>query len=151
VNLEPFLEASAVVELAGSTAGEVLAELSRPLSAASGLDPSAILGVLEAREALGSTAIGEGCAVPHGRVAGLSRIVASFGRSRTGVDFRASDGRPVRLFFAMLAPESAPGPYLQVLAHVSQLFRSPETREALLAAPGPARLHEILEAAAPGA
>jgi PTS system nitrogen regulatory IIA component len=151
MNLSQLLEASSVVELAGSTAGEVLAELSRPLSAASGLDPSAILGVLEAREALGSTAIGEGCAVPHGRVAGLARIVASFGRSRAGVDFRAPDGSPVRLFFALLAPESAAGPYLQVLAHVSQLLRSPELRAALLAAPGPARLHELLGAAAPGA
>ncbi len=150
MNVSQFLQASAVLELTGSTAEEVLAELCRPLAAAAGADPAEILRILLAREALGSTGVGEGCAIPHGRVPGLPRLAASFGRCRRGVDFHAVDGKPARLFFALVAPETAPGLYLNALAQVSQLFRDPALRESLLGAPDVAALYRLLEAGGGG-
>ncbi|HEU4382948.1 MAG TPA: PTS sugar transporter subunit IIA [Anaeromyxobacteraceae bacterium] len=145
-----FLQPSAVVDLQGASATEVLAELCQPLAAASVIAATGMVRVLQAREALGSTGIGEGCAIPHGRVPGLPNLVASFGRSRAGIDFHALDGKPVRLFFALVAPESAPGPYLAALAAVSQLFRNPAMRESLLAAPDCAAIYRLLEAGSAG-
>ncbi len=101
--------------------------------------------MLVAREALGSTAVGEGCAVPHGRVDDLDRIVGAFGRSRHGVEFRAGDGRPVHLFIALLAPARTPASYLNVLALVSRSLKDPATRQALLDAQDAPGVYRVLD------
>jgi len=145
VKLVEVLKPEAVVaDLAGRTAPEVLAELCRPLAARLGLDTGRLVQTLLDRERLGSTSVGEGVAIPHGRLPGLPSLVAAFGRS-PGVDFRAVDGRPVRLFLVLFAPENAAGAHVQVLARVSRLFRSAAFREAILAAPDAAAIHRLIE------
>ena len=142
-----FLRPEAVsASLAGRTSAEVLAELCRPVAATTGLEAGRLLQTLLDREKLGSTGVGEGVAIPHGKLPGLPGIVAAFGRAPEGIDFRAIDGRPARLFFALFAPESTAGAHLKALARVSRILRSPAFREAILAAPDAAAIFRLIEA-----
>ncbi len=122
-----FLQPGAVVDdLAGKTAQAVLGELSRPLAAAHKLDPQRLLDTLLEREKLGSTGIGDGVAIPHGKVTGLPVLMASFGRSKAGVDFKAIDGKPTYLFFTLFAPENSAGAdHLKALACAARMLRDP--------------------------
>jgi PTS system nitrogen regulatory IIA component len=133
-----------IADLSGGTVPSVLAELARPVAAATGLDAGALVAALAAREKLGSTGIGEGVAVPHCKVAGLPSLTAALGRSREGVDFRSLDGKPTRIFVALFAPERAGAEHLQALARVSRLLKRPEFRPALLEAPGTEAMHRLL-------
>lgn len=145
MKLTDVLRPEAVLaDLGGTTAPEVLAELCRPVARLHGLDATRLLQTLLDREKLGSTSVGEGVAIPHGRLAGLPSLTAVFGRAPAGVEFRAVDGKPVRLFLALFAPENAAGLYVKVLARVSRLFRSPAFREAILAAPDAAAILELI-------
>jgi PTS system nitrogen regulatory IIA component len=147
VRLTDVLRPEAVLaSLEGTSAEAVLAELCRPVAAATGLDAGRLTQVLLDRERLGSTSVGEGVAIPHGRLATLPSLTAAFGRAPAGVDFRAVDGRPVRLFLVLFAPESAAGAYVKVLARASRLFRSPAFREAIMAAPDAASIWRLVEA-----
>lgn len=147
MKLVDFLKVEAVLpDLGGRSAPEVLAELCRPVAAQHGLDATRLLQTLLDRERLGSTSVGEGVAIPHGRLAGLPALTAVFGRAPAGVEFRAVDGKPVRLFLALFAPENAAGLYVKVLARVSRIFRTPAFREAILAAPDASAIHRLIEA-----
>ena len=86
------------------------------------------------REKLGSTGIGDGIAIPHGKLKGLDRLVISFGRSRQGIDFDAIDGKPVHIFFLLMAPESSTGQHLKALAKISRMLKDPDFRSDLMAA-----------------
>jgi PTS system nitrogen regulatory IIA component len=97
-----------ICDLTGSTAQDALAELSQPLAAKSGLEAKFVLAALRSREELGSTGLGDGFAIPHARVPGITGLVTSFGRSRAGIDFKAMDGKPTHFFFALCAPDGAP-------------------------------------------
>ncbi len=90
--------------------------------------------VLVEREQLASTAIGEGVAIPHGKLSSVSEIVACLGRAPAGVDFDSMDGQPTYLFFVLVAPESSTGAHLKALARISRVFKDPEFRRRLLAA-----------------
>lgn len=98
------------------------------------VNPEAMLQVLLERERLGSTGIGDGIAIPHGKVPGLDQIVVSFGRSREGIEFDAMDGRPVQLFFLLMAPENSAGGHLKALARISRMLRDQNFRKNLLEA-----------------
>src|SRR5512138_1339277 len=137
---------SIIASLAGPTAQAVLAELCRPICAANRLDPQRLLETLLDREKLGSTGIGEGVAIPHGKVAALPALVASFGRAPQGIDFRAIDGKPTYLFFALIAPENSAGAHLKALARISRIFKNPSFREAILKAEGPEEIFRLIEA-----
>jgi len=89
------------------------------------------------REKLGSTGIGEGVAIPHGKLPGLPGLLAAFGRKRAGVDFAAIDGKPTHLFFVLFAPDNSAGLHLKALARISRLFKQPQFRQAILNAEGP--------------
>ncbi|MCI0339783.1 MAG: PTS sugar transporter subunit IIA [Planctomycetales bacterium] len=133
--------------LAAATRDAALRELTDLLAGAEpdlGLDREALVRALVDREALGSTAIGQGIAVPHCKLRGVPRIVGAFGRSAAGVDFQARDGRPVRLFFLVVSPIEASGPHIRVLATISRIAREEALRERLLAAPGAAEIHRAL-------
>lgn len=147
-----FLRPEDVVpELYGENPDEVLAELSRPFSR-HGLDPQQVLEILLRREGLGSTGIGDGVAVPHGMLPlGISApppgLFGAFGRSRSGIDFKALDGKPTRFFFALVVAESGSGPHLRALAAVSRIFRSAPFREAILDSKDAAEIYRrIVEA-----
>ena len=124
-----------IEELKATSKRAVLAELSEILSRdAEGLPPGAMVEVLLEREKLGSTGIGDGIAIPHGKLKNLDRLMISFGRSRQGIDFDAIDGKPVHLFFLLMAPESSTGQHLKALAKISRMLKDPEFRNDLMAA-----------------
>ena len=142
-----FLRPDAVIaNLAGQTGQAVLAELCRPLTAAHRIDGQRLVDTLLDREKLGSTGIGEGVAIPHGKVAGLPGLIASFGRHAQGVDFRAIDGKPTFLFFALFAPENSAGAHLKALARISRIFKNPSFREAILRAADAWEIYRLIEA-----
>ena len=91
----------------------------------------AICQVLRDREQIGSTGVGNGVAIPHGRVAGLSRLLVCFGRSQDGIGFDAIDNQPVHYFFLILSPPEVAEEYLQTLARASRLLKQPEKRRLL--------------------
>jgi PTS system nitrogen regulatory IIA component len=145
VRLADILRPDCVIaDLSGGTVASVLAELARPVAAKSGVDASTLSAGLLAREKLGSTGVGEGVAVPHCKAAGLPALAAALGRSRDGVDFRAHDGKPTRIFVALFAPERAGAEHLQALARVSRLLKRPEFRKALLEAADAAAMHRLV-------
>jgi PTS system nitrogen regulatory IIA component len=141
----PVSPAAVLDDLRGETKDGVLAELA---GAASSLCPSAgvetLVRILQERERLGSTGIGDGAAIPHGKVAGLDRLVTVFGRSRAGVPFQSLDGKPAHLFFLILAPENSAGLHLQALARISRLLKDAGFRSALSGAPDAAALIRVL-------
>ncbi len=87
--------------------------------------------ILLEREALGSTGIGQGVAIPHGKSNCVQDLLAAFGVSRHGVNFDSLDGEPVHLFFLLVAPEDSAGPHLKALARISRLLKDRHFRESL--------------------
>src|SRR5512138_2360087 len=142
-----FLRPDAILaSLSGQTAQAVLAELCRPLAASHRADGQRLLETLLEREKLGSTGIGEGVAIPHGKVPGLPGLIAAFGRSTQGIEFRAIDGRPTHLFFTLFAPENSAGAHLKALARISRIFKNQIFRDTLLRAPGADEVYRLIEA-----
>ncbi len=131
-------------DLQGQDGVTVFTELCAPLARAEGVALEELVASLVEREALASTAVGHGVAMPHGIHPGLRRVVASFGRSRTGIDFAAPDGAPVKLFVALIRPPDAAAAHLKALARYSQLLVNASVREALLAAPSAEDIRRIL-------
>ncbi len=107
----------------------------------------AIARVLEEREALASTGVGDGVAIPHGRLAGLDHFVAALAIRREGVPFDAIDGRPASIFFAVVGPERASGEHLKCLARIGRVLRDDGVRMRLLEAELPADALAIVAAA----
>ncbi|WP_028584205.1 PTS sugar transporter subunit IIA [Desulfogranum mediterraneum] len=95
------------------------------------LDSQTLYTILQEREQIGSTGVGNGVAIPHGKVEHLPGIILLFARSRQGVSFDAIDKRPVYLFALLLAPADIAGEYLRALAHVSTILKEPENRHRL--------------------
>lgn len=115
-----------------------------------GRDERAILDILLARERLGSTGVGAGVAIPHGKLAGLERVSAVFARLREPIAFDAIDERPVDLVFLLLAPDTAGADHLKALALVSRLLRDERACARLRGADSAEALYAVLTAA-PGA
>lgn len=124
---------------------EVIKELAQMVSDREGMDLDDLVTVLEEREKLGSTAIGDGVAIPHGKIKGLDQLVASFGRSVKGVDFESIDGKPTYIFFLLVAPENTAGIHLKALARISRLLKDKKFRENLLKAKTADELYEIIK------
>jgi PTS system nitrogen regulatory IIA component len=101
---------------------------------------------LFARERLGSTGLGEGIAIPHGRIKGLKEAVAALVRLDEPVAFDAPDGKPVNLLFFLLVPEQATQQHLEILSEVAEMLSDRTMRETLLTATDPQALHQALEA-----
>lgn len=136
MKIADMLDPRAVVAgLRATSKREVIDELADAVTAAHpALAKSKVLTTLLDREKLGSTGVGEGIAIPHGKLPGLPGILLAFGRSTKGVHFDAIDGRPVHLLFVLLAPEENPGTHLKALARISRLLKDPPFRQRLLAA-----------------
>lgn len=109
-----------------------------------GLARSVVFDSLFARERLGSTALGQGVAVPHGRVKGLDQAVAAFIRLAQPIPFDAPDGQPVSMLLCLLVPETATQQHLDILAELAQLMSNKTLREALATETDPAEVHRIL-------
>lgn len=112
-----------LVDLKGQTKPEVLAELANSLVAAvPSLDRAELYAMLIEREKLGTTAMGDGIAIPHARIESLDRVLAVFGLSRDGVDFDSLDGKSTHLFFLLVAPGREGSAHLLLLARLSRLL-----------------------------
>ncbi len=108
------------------------------------IDRASLSRVLIEREQLASTAIGEGVAIPHGKLGSVGEIVACLGRARGGVEFDSMDGQPTYLFFVLVAPESSTGAHLKALARISRVFKDPEFRKRLLEAPDAETMYTVV-------
>jgi PTS system nitrogen regulatory IIA component len=97
-----------------------------------GLDKEQAFEALLKREESGTTGIGHGVAIPHGKISGLEKITVCFGRSVKGVDFNSVDGMPVYLFFLIIAPENSAAAHLKLLACISRLLKDHEVRSKLM-------------------
>jgi len=126
-----------IADLEVATKHEVLAEMANALAKVEPqISADKLLAVLLERETLQSTGIGEGVAIPHGKLSGLDRLVATFARSSTGVDFDSIDGQPTHHFFLLVVPEHSGGQYLKALARISRFFRDAAFRQQLAKASG---------------
>lgn len=109
-----------------------------------GIARATVFEALFAREKLGSTGLGQGVAIPHGRIKSLRETLAVFIRTKDDVPFEAPDGKPVRLVFAMLVPEHATEQHLNLLSELAQTFSDADLRDALLAEQNNTTAHEML-------
>ena len=108
------------------------------------LNSLSILEILKQREKLGSTGIGDGVAIPHGKIQDIHNIVVSFGRSIEGINFDSLDGKPVNLLFLLLAPENSSGQHLKLLAKISKMLKDAVFRQKLLRAGSQSELYDII-------
>ncbi len=132
-------------DIASKSKMEVLKELAEVISTKEEINLNELVSVLEEREKLGSTGIGDGIAIPHGKIKGLNKLVASFGRSKKGVDFESIDGKPTHIFFLLIAPENTAGIHLKALARISRLLKDKKFREDLLSAKTSEDIFEIIK------
>jgi PTS system nitrogen regulatory IIA component len=147
MKITEILTAEMVIpELRGGTKTEVLTALAQRLcSKHPEIVCERLIGVLNERERLGSTAIGDGIAIPHGKLRGINQILGVFGRSTAGIDFDSLDGNPTHLFFLLIAPEDSASLHLKALARVSRLFKDAVFRQRLLDASDAAELYRLLK------
>lgn len=108
-----------------------------------GIARSQVFDSLFAREKLGSTGLGQGVAIPHGRVKGLRDAAAAFVKMRNPIAFDAPDGQPVRFIFVLLVPERATDLHLQILGELAQMFSEQSFRDRLEATDDPAAIHRL--------
>ena len=139
-------EEMVVSGLRGRSKGDVIDELAGVVAEhhRGEIDRARLVQALEDRERLNSTALGEGVAIPHGKLPGLKRVVAAFGRSAAGVDFSSLDGKPTHLFFLLVAPEDSAGAHLKALARISRLLKDTSFRGRLMSAPNRAELYRAI-------
>lgn len=138
---------SVILSLRATSKKQTLTELARRAAEVTGLPERAIFDVLLERERLGTTAVGRGIAIPHGKLPDLDRIYGFFARLDPPVDFEAVDEQPVDLVFLLLAPESAGADHLKALARVSRLLRDSKTCEKLRSLGSAKAIYEQLTAA----
>jgi PTS system nitrogen regulatory IIA component len=143
--LSPLLDPDRIALLAGpADRDRVLDEAAGLLAGGSPADAASIADCLRQRERLGSTAIGHGVAIPHGRCSVYGEARAAFLRLETPVDFDAGDGEPVDLVFAMAVPEHFTQQHLQLLSELAERFADAGWRDALRAAPDAEALRRLL-------
>lgn len=147
MKLGDYLEENCVLaDLAATNKEQVLKELIAPIQAGNDdLDTDQAVRVLLEREALGTTGIGDGIAIPHGKLESLDKIVVVVGRSAAGVDFEALDFKPCHIFFLVMAPEQVAGLHLRLLAQISRLLKDEHFRQAFLTADGNEALWALLK------
>lgn len=142
--LEILKKDAIIPDLTARHKKEVLDELCVKLAEAQGLEKEPLLDVLLEREKLGSTGIGDGIAIPHGKTSHVKNLVITCGRSREGVNFESMDGKPTRIFFVLVAPEDSAGIHLKALAKISRLLKDPSFRQEFLAAEGAAEILDVI-------
>jgi nitrogen PTS system EIIA component len=143
MTIEEVLHKECVVsDLKGTTKKEVVRELVDALKNANLIeDAEKAVNVVLERERLGSTGIGDGVAIPHGKLKGIQNILCAFGRSREGIDFDAVDHKPAHIFFLLIAPEDSASMHLQMLSRISKILRDAAFRKNLVEVADGGNLH----------
>ena len=145
MNISDLLAPEAVLPaLKVQSKKQLLQDLAARAAILTRLPEKRIFETLFERERLGTTGVGAGIAIPHGRMTGIAKITGLFARLESGLDYEAVDGRPVDLVFMLLAPENAGADHLKALARVSRLLRSQPTCEKLRAAGTAEAIYAIL-------
>lgn len=150
--LRDLLDGDRIARLASPSGRDAVIDAAARLLAGAAASPAEVAGIrdsLHAREALASTAIGHGVALPHGRIADLEDTRCAFLQLDPPVDFGALDGQPVDLVVAMAVPEHSVQEHLHRLAEVAERFSDPAFRAALRAARTAPQLHQLLVAGQP--
>jgi PTS system nitrogen regulatory IIA component len=138
-------EAHIIPELKAKDKKEVLAELAEAITSHEpSLDKGSLVRILMERERLGSTGIGDGVAIPHGKYHGVSQPIISFGRSRNGLDFESMDGQPAYLFFLLVAPENSASIHLKALARIAKILKNSSFRKVLMEVPTRKELYQTI-------
>ncbi len=128
MDLSDLIEVPAVMPtLKANSKKQLLQLLAEKAAAVTGLPEREVFDTILQRERLGSTGVGNGIAIPHGKLAGISRITGIFARLETPVDFEALDDQPVDLVFLLLAPEGAGADHLKALSRIARVLRDPDT------------------------
>jgi PTS system nitrogen regulatory IIA component len=119
------LQRKAIIEdLKSQTKKGIIEELVVPVAQIAGVNSQELVRVLMDRERLGSTGIGGGIGIPHGKLRDLDSLVLGFGLSRKGVDFESIDGKPTHIFFILVTPENSTGLHLKLLARISRILKN---------------------------
>lgn len=141
-----FLNPEAIVaDLKSTTKKETISELLDLLVRAGDIkNRNELLKVLMSRETLGSTGIGQGVGIPHGKSPNVKKLSAAFGLSKQGVEFESLDGEPAHIFFLLIAPEESAGPHLKALARISRLLKDKYLRDSLIRAQTKEDIIEII-------
>jgi len=129
--LDILVKDAVLVDLKSMDKKGVLEELVEPVTGIARIDRNDLVKILMDRERLGSTGIGGGIAIPHGKMKGLDTLILGFGLSRKGVDFESMDNRPSHIFFLLLTPENSTGVHLKLLARISKLLKDESVKERL--------------------
>jgi len=122
----------------------VIEELAASVSQITGINSRELVQVLLERERLGSTGIGGGIGIPHGKLANLESLIMGFGLSRKGVDFESMDGRPTHLFFLLITPENSTGLHLKFLARISRILKNDSFKKKLMKAASSNEVYAII-------
>ncbi|MAI06643.1 MAG: PTS IIA-like nitrogen-regulatory protein PtsN [Alphaproteobacteria bacterium TMED87] len=131
MDISDFLQNDAVITLRASSKKQLLQDLAKQAKVLTGLNDAKIFEVLLEREKLGSTGLGKGVAIPHGKLSGLSSLQGIFAKLDKPIDFDSVDNSPVDLVFLLLAPEQAGADHLTALARVSRYLRKQDNCEKL--------------------
>lgn len=142
VNLLP--ESNVVVDMDVASKKRVFEQVGLLFENNNSVARSEVFDSLFAREKLGSTGLGQGIAIPHGRIKGLKEAVGALVRTRQPIAFDAPDGQNVSIIFVLLVPDRAVDMHLQILSELAQMFSEKPFREQLLAAPDAAALHRLI-------
>ncbi len=136
MNLAQYIDKNQVIiELSARTKNEVLAELiDQLIKKRPSLIRDKVFDIILTRENLGTTGIGDGVAIPHGKIDELDEVLIVAGRSRQGLDFAALDHKPAHIFFLVLAPEKSAGKHLKILAFISRLLQDHAFKESFMRA-----------------
>jgi PTS system nitrogen regulatory IIA component len=138
-------EDNIIPELKAKDKKGVLEELAEAISKHQpSVNKGDLVRVLLDRERLGSTGIGDGVAIPHGKLNGVKNPIISFGRSKEGLDFESMDGQPAYLFFLLIAPENSAGIHLKALAKIAKILKSTAFRKKLMGAAGREDLYQAI-------
>ena len=124
---------------------EAFAAVGELFSKQAGLEADAIVGFLNAREDLGSTALGAGVAIPHGRVKGLKHPIAAFLKLKEPIEFAAPDGEAVSILIFLLVPEKATQQHLEILSSIAQLLSDQDARKSLTSEDSPEKVCQLLQ------
>ncbi len=143
--LDVLLKEAIVSDLRANDKKGVLEELVAPVARVADINHDYLVKVLMERERLGSTGIGEGIGIPHGKVKDLESLVLGFGLSKKGVDFDSMDGQLAHIFFLLLTPENSTGLHLKLLARISRILKNDPFKKKLLRATNRDEIYSIIQ------
>lgn len=142
--LDVLRKETIITDLKSQNKKGVIEELAASVSQITGTSSRELVQVLLERERLGSTGIGGGIGIPHGKLANLESLIMGFGLSRIGVDFESMDGRPTHLFFLLITPENSTGLHLKFLSRISRILKNESFKKKLMKAASSDEVYSII-------